>query len=302
MAVAAVALTAFAAFSWYAYDRATRPGGEVAAPLIKAEEGPTRVRPETPGGMEVPHQDKLVYERLARGGPEPESGRLLPPPETLLPRPMPAPAAGPGTGAAKVEVLIGPVQPPKPPIRVEDAPTAPAERPSAPALAPAAGPETSPRDADEGADVAPPEPPTGPETGEGAGASKEVALAAPEPPAPPTAAPEAPASLAAGGPAQPKTEVATAVPGPEAAAGPAGAYRVQMGAFRSRDAAERERTRLTKTYPDLLGSLSVTVESVDVGAKGVFHRVRGGPLTKQAAAELCAELQRHKAGCFVVKR
>jgi cell division protein FtsN len=250
--------------------------------------------------MEVPHQDKLVYERLARGGPEPESGRLLPPPETPLPRPMPAPAAGPGTGAAKVEVLIGPVPPPKPPIRVEDAPAAPAERPSAPALAPAAGPETSPRDADEG--VAPSEPPTGPETGEGAGASKEVALAAPEPPAPPTAAPEAPASLAAGGPAQPKTEVATAVPGPEAAAGPAGAYRVQMGAFRSRDAAERERTRLTKTYPDLLGSLSVTVESVDVGAKGVFHRVRGGPLTKQAAAELCAELQRHKAGCFVVKR
>ena len=50
-------------------------------PLIKADKKPFRVKPETPGGMEVPNQDKLVYERLRRG----DETRV--PVEKLLPSP-----------------------------------------------------------------------------------------------------------------------------------------------------------------------------------------------------------------------
>lgn len=75
LALATVAL--FAGVVWYAYQTRER-GGE--PPLIAAEEGPAKVRPEEPGGLEVPDQDKLVYEKAA-GEPVAEAEQLLPPPE-----------------------------------------------------------------------------------------------------------------------------------------------------------------------------------------------------------------------------
>lgn len=74
LALATVAI--FAGVVWYAYQ--TRGSG--APPLIAAEEGPAKVRPEEPGGLEVPDQDKLVYEKAA-GEPVAEAEQLLPPPE-----------------------------------------------------------------------------------------------------------------------------------------------------------------------------------------------------------------------------
>jgi cell division septation protein DedD len=37
------------------------PGG---VPLIKAEPGPVKVKPQDPGGLKVPHGDKSIYERI----------------------------------------------------------------------------------------------------------------------------------------------------------------------------------------------------------------------------------------------
>lgn len=54
-------------------------GGEL--PLIKAEKSLYRIRPKTPGGMEVPNQDKLIYDRLRSSEGEPAVERLLPRPE-----------------------------------------------------------------------------------------------------------------------------------------------------------------------------------------------------------------------------
>ena len=48
MLVTLLALVAFSSFSWYAYRQATKAGEEGVAPLIKAEEGPTRVKPDEP--------------------------------------------------------------------------------------------------------------------------------------------------------------------------------------------------------------------------------------------------------------
>lgn len=49
-------------------------------PLIKAETGAFGMRPETPGGMDVPNQDKLIYERL-RENDDVRVEKLLPAPE-----------------------------------------------------------------------------------------------------------------------------------------------------------------------------------------------------------------------------
>ncbi|MSO89609.1 MAG: SPOR domain-containing protein [Rhodospirillaceae bacterium] len=90
-------------------------------PTIQADSRPIKTRPERPGGMEVPDQDKEIFGRLAPG---PSSGpvieRLLPPPELPMPRP-PAQA-----------VLV---EAPEPPSR----PTAP-QLPTAAPMPPAAPP------------------------------------------------------------------------------------------------------------------------------------------------------------------
>ncbi len=115
-AVALAALGGFGGIVWYAYDLGIRAGSESVAPLIKAEEGPAKIRPEEPGGMEVPYQDKLVYDRLAPDQAEPPVERLLPPPEAPLPPPQtaepPPPVAAP-LDSAGVQV---PEPPPSSPL------------------------------------------------------------------------------------------------------------------------------------------------------------------------------------------
>ena len=86
-----MALAAVVTLGWYLYDRMVAPGGGAPAPLplIEADEGPTKKRPEDPGGLAIPNQDKLVYEALDGEGAEETVERLLPPPEEPLPQPEP---------------------------------------------------------------------------------------------------------------------------------------------------------------------------------------------------------------------
>jgi cell division septation protein DedD len=61
-------------------------------PLIKAEPGPTKIVPEQPGGLEIPNQDKQVFDRIAKEKTGPKVERLLPPPEAPKEIPAPTPA------------------------------------------------------------------------------------------------------------------------------------------------------------------------------------------------------------------
>ena len=122
VAAAAVAVAVIAGLAGYAYVETTRPrGGEV--PLIKAEPGPTKKRPEEPGGMTIPNPDKLVYEAMSNEVGEAKVERLLPPPEEPLP-PPPEPEASAPPAAP-------PVTPPvTPPAEAEPAPRPVAVAPS----------------------------------------------------------------------------------------------------------------------------------------------------------------------------
>jgi hypothetical protein len=58
-------------------------------PVIRADDKPIKTKPEDRGGMDVPNQDKLVYERMSpTSDAVPQTERLLPPPE--LPQEPPA--------------------------------------------------------------------------------------------------------------------------------------------------------------------------------------------------------------------
>ncbi len=87
LAFALAALAAVGGIGWLVYERTA--GGESPPPLIKADQGPMKIRPKDPGGMAVPDQDKLIYQTLDGGVVEETVERLLPPPEEPLPPPEP---------------------------------------------------------------------------------------------------------------------------------------------------------------------------------------------------------------------
>lgn len=130
--VALVVIGVFAGSLWFAYQQGLKRGGGITGaadvPLIRADERPTKLRPEKPGGMEVPDRDKLIYTQK-RAAVE----HLLPPPEKPMPRPTapsaaapsvsPQPVIGPaGAGVANPAPQVQPQQPAgKPPAKTEAA-------------------------------------------------------------------------------------------------------------------------------------------------------------------------------------
>lgn len=262
--VAAVALFAFAGFTWYAYRQATKAGEEGVAPLIKAEAGPSRVKPDEPGGMDVPDQDKSVYGRV--GSDQPSSTKvesLLPEPEKPMSPPAAATAASPSVTVASTTT--------SPPAETKaGAPTQTAAIP--------APPPPSAAEAKAAAHITP------------AAGTPGPAESAKAPPPPPAAASE--------------TKTAAATPGPEASPSKSmasGSHHVQLAALRSEAAANDEWKKLQKAYPDLLGSLSPNIVKVDLGDKGTFYRLQAGALSEAAAKKLCEDMKSRKAGCIVGK-
>jgi len=103
---------------WVAYNRSrTHLAGEV--PVIQADQGTTKTRPQQPGGMAIPDQDKLVYNQ---GKNPSQVEKLLPPPETPLPRPVPAAEAA-GEPPAAPEVPVNATSPTAPPPVANVAPS-----------------------------------------------------------------------------------------------------------------------------------------------------------------------------------
>ncbi len=242
---------------WIAYNQGMVAGTETAAPLIRAAVEETRRRPAEPGGMEVPNRDKLVFDRIAPDAGEVRLERLLPPPETPLPRPGPklanaVPAAtsvlpaAPRRQAAAASVEIkAAIQPPEKPL--------PAEAPKEPLVA----------------EIPPP----------------VVAVPAKEPPVQAVVPPVA--------------ELAAVEP---AAAPPSKAWRVQIAAMRTTEAAELAWNTAVAKYNDLLGELRLNVEEVTLGERGTFYRVQAGPLEgKKQADALCAALKIREQDCLVVR-
>jgi len=237
------------------------PGDEI--PLVRAADGPFKVRPENPGGAEIRDRDKQVYELLEPGkkGAERPVETLRPRPEAPLPPPVaaapvspeaaaaaseegsPQMVEGPGSEADEDETAMAPVEP---------------EAAAEPAPAPAAG---SP----------PPD--------------RVIAAQRPAPP-----------------PAPPAVKSETTAAAPPATAIPARAFRIQLGAVRSEAAARSEWSRLQKQHQPVLGRLALSVERADLGQKGVYYRIQAGPFADRAAADAaCHELTKQKVPCLPIR-
>ncbi len=89
-----------------------------------------------------------------------------------------------------------------------------------------------------------------------------------------------------------------AAPAKPASLDPDAAWQVQLAAFRSEREARRAWNQLKRTHARALGSLRLVVSRVDLGpAKGVFHRLKAGPLDSRADAfALCRQLKSRARG------
>ena len=260
--------------------------GDEDVPVITADPAPVKIKPESPGGMNVPNQGRLVYGMVDGTAAQPRVERLLPPGEKpveveeVLTRGVPE--------ANEVVTSAAPrgtadVTSPSAPVRLVPDGSTPAAAPTNPVTAPEAQSAPAP--------VAPSAPPVV--------KPKEIvtAPAAPEPKSAPktsAAAPKAPA---------PKP-VAKATPAPAASGGDiSNSYRIQLAAARSEKAVKSEWDKLQRRNTDLLGKLQLQVTRIDLGStKGTFYRLRAGPLTSSAEAKaLCERLKQRKLGCLVVK-
>lgn len=79
--------------------------------------------------------------------------------------------------------------------------------------------------------------------------------------------------------------------------------KVQLAAVRSLAQARGEWERLRRKNGDLLGKLRLFITKADLGpAKGIYFRLRAGPLASEAKAKaLCVSLAARKIGCLVVR-
>jgi outer membrane biosynthesis protein TonB len=121
-------------------------------------------------------------------------------------------------------------------------------------------------------------------------------------PTPAPAAPKpAPVQQAMTAPPPPPKPTPAPVEATPAAAPPAGAGLLQIGAYKS----EAEANTAWKTYKgkhsSLLSGLSPDVKQVDLGAKGTWYRLRIVAGSKDDASSLCTKLKGEGGDCLLAK-
>lgn len=101
--ISLVAIAGFVAVIWFAYQWGLERGYREEVPVVRAAAGPIKLKPENPGGLVVPNQDKLVLNQLTADPVEPQVERLLSEPEApKVPQVADVPAVEAGTAQSAV--------------------------------------------------------------------------------------------------------------------------------------------------------------------------------------------------------
>jgi outer membrane biosynthesis protein TonB len=123
----------------------------------------------------------------------------------------------------------------------------------------------------------------------------------------PPPAPPAPKAVASQPAAQPPQVVQSVPPAtqPIAAAAPAssavsGKAVLQIGAYETAEIANGQWTFFRARHGAVVGELTQDIQRADLGAKGIWYRLRIGPFAdKAAAAAACEKLKTEGGTCFV---
>lgn len=293
----------------WAWRLGTRDASEV--PIIRALDGPSRVQPADPGGLQAAHQGLEVNDVLGGASERAGAPAAIPPARPTAPAldAEDAPqgelvAAAPRALAEKVLGQVSAelaadgagedgagedggedggagVQPILPPdVTAEDD-----------GLLGGAGDEAAPLEAAVAPDVRPRNRPAGLQ-------AVHVRTAAPSAVA---SAPSAPAAVARPTPTPPPTKApAASVATSEVASVQSGTRLVQLGAFDSEDITRKAWSALVAKNPDLLSSKSLYVERTTSNAR-VFYRLRvAGFQSADDTRRMCDALRSRGVACIPV--
>jgi SPOR domain len=289
-------------------------------PLIKATNEPSKVQPQSPGGVEFPNQNKQIYERAGQETQTKVVNREEQPVDVRqATRTGSTDAAGPaGNSAAPTGLALG--EPRKVrtiSIRPDGTVILPDAKPAAAPAAMTLPPTTQARAPQAAMPLAPVAAET-PHAGS-AGTTPAPRLAAATPSASGGSSPQA-ASTPQPGPqrvasAQPGVVPAAAQPAsqrlasvqPTAPAGspqPADAasgegFSVQLGVSASETEAKATLQRFQQKFTDLKGKAPL-IRKAEVNGS-TLYRVRVGPMPRDEAASLCSKIQGQGGQCFVAK-
>ena len=308
------------------------PEGNDQVPVVKLEDSPSKVAPNDPGGLDIPHQNKLIYDRIV-GEETAVAEKVVPREEKVIELESDKAESTVADASANEDAAAIPAAP-------DDAiPEAEAEADTGLEEA------TAILDSGDGADeaveetaeaeaapaAAEPPLPSAPEESiplrvetvdPPAGSETEVARAAPpipvSKPAAPASSESAEPDASSGGPIQiaripqsddripqsddaasesseslepeaPADDAPTAQPA--AQSGGDGEYMVQIAAFRTEPEAQAEFRRLQGKHSGLLESYGPAIQKADLGSRGIYYRLRVGPIaSKQDASSLCNSL------------
>lgn len=274
--LAVVFVVAAAALLFVVFQQGVRTGGRNAPPVIVAESGPEKIRPEDPGGLQVPHQDKTVYERVSGQSSE-RVERLLPEPEE------PVDVSGLRTHDAGAEQAGD--------TSVTDEPG------KAEASADKAAVTQPTRELPKKRPVA--KTPIEQSQTSGAEVMNEVEdigdLIKSIPESEPGAGQEAIGNSVAEVDAASVNRASGTIP-----SATSGAYVVQVASFKGADLATGGWEALVRKNKDLLANLRPDIQLADLGERGIYYRLRIGPFaTKADAQSLCNALKARRQDCLV---
>ncbi|MGF1457092.1 MAG: SPOR domain-containing protein [Alphaproteobacteria bacterium] len=318
--IAAIVGVWFVAYNQGLEDgRAQGPG----VPLVIGNEDATRQRPADPGGLPEPRSSDIFGD--SRPSSRDSDTQVVPREEQIveLPeapqrgveRPGLSPDQGFGDNTLDSPGLRGPGQvpppgtfpngpssssslPPLPQTQSRPQPIRPqAQVQTPPSSSPSSVPLPSNRVPLPGSSVSPTRPITPPPSVPPASDT----LRAPSAQSPSQTGARVPAPLPSGAAPRP---VPQQVGPPQApAGGSTGNFVVQLASLPSSTAADQTWTRITSRMGDLLSGYQKDVQVADLGARGVFYRLRVGYFQdRSAAANLCSTLKTRGQDCLVASR
>ncbi len=79
-----------------------------------------------------------------------------------------------------------------------------------------------------------------------------------------------------------------------------GDFLLQLAARRSQDGAMQAFKKLKSQYSAILGSYTSDIQKADLGAKGIYYRIRVGPIeSRSAAMDVCQQLKDAGGDCLI---
>lgn len=306
------AVGGFLALAWYAYHTGTQSLKDDSLVVVEADTSPMKEKPLDPGGMKFPNQDKTIFDTFANNPQNPPNvERVLPAPEEPMPKEMDDsqtqtwindklhPKGDNADG--KPEQVIGEEkkesEPPVPPKGSREMAAATIDKALSEDVSHSEAAFQAPKPVKQQVAemLAPPRPGTSPskESSQGAKGPKIIKVESEEPAQVKEAA------------AKPAETVAKEVPASEkpkdtAPHASGGTVKAQLGAYRSESEAKTAFAKMQQKFPQLAGKSPIVVKA-DLGAKGIFYRLRVGGIAADEVKSFCSGLSAKGQACIAAK-